>query len=772
MIFKIKNKTYLSMSTRESERVIEKKLQLRVFEDRQLVSDKTVLCRSVPMKKWIGKKSLNPWAFFRLFEECEKSRGESPCIYECCICFGTFYVSNKNYVDGGRTRLVQHLKEVHDFGSFRGFLDGGKGTEDQVKTGRVNSSDSEKREFVLRILESGLPYSQFVESKYPLYRYLKSLNLPIVSSKTFRKYAVFMSLEALDAIFAAMKGCFVFISMDSTPGKDRRTFITRRFSFVNKDGDFQNLNFGVLNVEGVLDKKQYEEHIIRFLRTFNIDNFDWNTQTDNKSKSLGAFRENPVFIGGVADLGPGAVQALQSFSGKIRLNLNDDLNEQYASPIGCDAAHGQNNILKAAVENTPLLTALCDHARAICNEIRKTYNLKVTLNAPVPPKFRTIRWGASVAVIRYVYENLNELYLLESPNLKEALDFYQRKRGTVTVLREIFNILDSSQKILQKTGAFDALFLPFHVAVVLKDLYKFKASLSHRNIQLDDLESLQRFANFLIIRFHRRFFYNELVFDNHIYTAPRTSDTTRKFNFFNNIFVLLAFAISPYSQLKTFIRWGLMSSEKASQIHSRCEAALKSVFRLLWNRKVSVLNPPQVNHDGAVNNDGAVFDDDIQSESSRPLSEDGQTFEHSYLEFHKEIERFRGCEEVKTLLQVTMKDGLKVPFFGAHHDVDVHQATRAKFLKACWKHSEPSEEFRKLVMIVSGFTFSTVECESDFSWLQHLLGDKKTSMSSKMVAASLLAKQCLSFFKIEGTLPKLPVNVSDSEAGESNQEVY
>ena len=27
-------------------------------------------------------------------------------------------------------------------------------------------------------------------------------------------------------------------------------------------------------------------------------------------------------------------------------------------------------------------------------------------------------------------------------------------------------------------------------------------------------------------------------------------------------------------------------------------------------------------------------------------------------------------------------------------------------------------------------------------------------------------------FKIEGTLPKVPVNVSDSEVGESNQEVF
>ena len=44
--------------------------------------------------------------------------------------------------------------------------------------------------------------------------------------------------------------------------------------------------------------------------------------------------------------------------------------------------------------------------------------------------------------------------MLESPNLKEALNFYQRKRGNVTVLREIFNILDSSQKTLQKTRAY------------------------------------------------------------------------------------------------------------------------------------------------------------------------------------------------------------------------------------------------------------------------------------------------------------------------------
>ena len=46
--------------------LFKKNLQLRIFEDRHLVSDKTVLCRSVPFKNWIGKKSLNPWLVKRL----------------------------------------------------------------------------------------------------------------------------------------------------------------------------------------------------------------------------------------------------------------------------------------------------------------------------------------------------------------------------------------------------------------------------------------------------------------------------------------------------------------------------------------------------------------------------------------------------------------------------------------------------------------------------------------------------------------------------------
>ena len=129
-----------------------------------------------------------------------------------------------------------------------------------------------------------------------------------------------------------------------------------------------------------------------------------------------------------------------------------------------------------------------------------------------------------------------------------------------------------------------------------------------------------------------------------------------------------------------------------------------------------------------------------------------------------EIERFRGCEEVKTLLQVTMKEPKGSVFWWWCWYSSSNQSEIFEIMLEAFR---TSEEFRKLVMIICDFTFSTVECERDFSWLQHLLCDQYLQ---RWLQLAFLQK-ILNPFQNRSTLPKLPVNVSDSEAGESNQEV-
>ena len=67
-----------------------------------------------------------------------------------------------------------------------------------------------------------------------------------------------------------------------------------------------------------------------------------------------------------------------------------------------------------------------------------------------------------------------------------------------------------------------------------------------------------------------------------------------------------------------------------------------------------------------------------------------------------------------------------------------------------WQLTESLPFSRMLLKIFAGFSLSTVECERDFSWLQHLLQDKRISMSSSMAVACLLARKCSRFFSFEG----------------------
>ena len=111
-----------------------------------------------------------------------------------------------------------------------------------------------------------------------------------------------MSLDVLNKMQNLMKGCLIFIALDSSPTKDRRTFIIRRFTFVDQKGEFHRLNFGVLNVDGVLSGAQYSDHLQRFFNVFEVDHLS----IENNLINLSNHQDRTFVLGGVADMGPGA----------------------------------------------------------------------------------------------------------------------------------------------------------------------------------------------------------------------------------------------------------------------------------------------------------------------------------------------------------------------------------------------------------------------------------------------------------------------------------
>ena len=159
-----------------------------------------------------------------------------------------------------------------------------------------------------------------------------------------------------------LEGAGKFIRLDSAPGKDRRTFISRRFTFIDAKGTFQSLHFGVLNVDGVLSADQYEAHLLRFFETFQICHL----KIENNFDILRQSGKQTICLGGEADMGPGALQAAQSMIGSLVINGVE------LSPLGCDVVHGQNKAFKAAVEANELFQDLSEKGQIICNFIRES----------------------------------------------------------------------------------------------------------------------------------------------------------------------------------------------------------------------------------------------------------------------------------------------------------------------------------------------------------------------------------------------------------------
>jgi len=295
-----------------------------------------------------------------------------------------------------------------------------------------------------------------------------------VSDKTFRKYANTMTIEVFDAMKKELENTYVFISLDSTPGKDRRTFITRRFTFIDAKGTFQSLHFGVLNVDGVFSADQYEAHLLRFFETFQICHL----KIENNFEILRQSRTQTVCLGGVADMGPGALQAAQSMMGSLVINGVE------LSPIGCDVAHGQNNVFKAAVEANELFQDLSEKGQLICNFIRDNYELRKKLTIPIPPKFKVIRWGAVGAVIRYVVKYREQLKDLNDPDINEAIVVFRRPQ-VILVVRKVMQTLLRSQKYLQMTGPLDVFFMPCQILSVMRELREIKNSVLSYGMPLE-----------------------------------------------------------------------------------------------------------------------------------------------------------------------------------------------------------------------------------------------------------------------------------------------
>ena len=77
-----------------------------------------------------------------------------------------------------------------------------------------------------------------------MHSYLSRHGVPILSDKTFRKYANNMTIEVFDAMKKELENTYVFISLDSTAGKSRLISV----SVVVQNFDMFPVCFGVFRL--------------------------------------------------------------------------------------------------------------------------------------------------------------------------------------------------------------------------------------------------------------------------------------------------------------------------------------------------------------------------------------------------------------------------------------------------------------------------------------------------------------------------------------------
>jgi len=570
-----------------------------------------VECYVIPHSSWIGDKQQLTWGLFEKFvpvntelvggfnkskqQTADSVKKEVVAFWKCQWSGCTYcYMQKSGDVESKdvRSKIVQHLQDGRGhLAKFykRSQSKTNEGEDDTNSIAVTDRSEQEKKQlFVRALLRSGLPHTPLTRKHGALYDYFKENGLAVCSSNTFVKYATEMTNRALISIYESLRPQLVHITMDSTPAKDTRNFITVRLNFISTDSVWKDIHFGVMIADGVLNEDDYINHLTLRFEAFDMVTFDWtqNNSCKDPSKwiSIDPADDRPVVVGGTSDMGP----AFRTLFGP--------------QATGCDTPHGQNNISKDAVavqrdfrDATALCNQLCKSLRQSCRKEIKSLGKIAGGNKSVltiPPKSKKIRWGASSAVAKYVVDNFSTIEKLPSSD-KKVLASIKLQLELLKTSRRLLSILDHSQTFLQAIGPCDAFVIPIHMIQVMSKINALKPeesdsdSSSSDNVGDEDdevelkndepwPETLEELHGFYLKRFHRRFFFGLLNIPSSF-----KMDRSRKVSFFDNDFVSATWALLPGYDFKMFVNSGLMNKDMAAKLRLSCEAALLKVHRTL-----------------------------------------------------------------------------------------------------------------------------------------------------------------------------------------------
>lgn len=656
--------------------------------------------KEVHISKWKGRKSsFLPWALMKKFDvlrvhEAQAKELNVDCFWACRLCALDYHVVQNDKVKEGEQVPKRFLQHFETTDHFRDWLELEKqkpaaGGDDGKASSSVSSSTAE--EFVKSVLKSGLPATHFTREG-PIREMLKRNDVNICSHPTFKKVAVEMAANCMDAICLELMGQFITLTYDTSPALDRRNFLTVNAHFVNEQGVYKRQNLGVVEIDGVATGEEYADLIRDQTKVLNLKILKWGAKD-----SVASDRKGTV-VAGVSDRGPGLFQATAFLTGE--------------QTRGSCTAHAQSLITQASPSASPEMATLNQNCAELAKHIRSDRSVRIDAKeagVTIPANPSKERWSRTTGLIGYVASNYPKLQRSASLN-QEYLEGVDHS-WALEADQKLYSVLRESNSFLQNPGPGDAFFLPYHFATLI-------ARLRAPSV----LSFLAPVRDLVVARLHRRLFHGLLDGIPVLYKVDEKSDRTRKGNLFENKIVLAMWALTSEYNFQCMESYGLMKADKCALLKTEAEGALFELRCLIR---------PEDNKPSVAMETGSFV-------RYVPGVKRGSSFKEQH---SAELQEFRSDGRLQQAVREALETLQEKP-------KSARSLMLSKFVEVSREPGRP-KWLLDVVRLVFGFVLTTVECERDFAWLQRMLSEKRLRMSNEMLAAYVLGKLSPEFMTLD-----------------------
>lgn len=658
----------------------------------------TARLRLCAIDEWKGRKSTPlPWILFERWVPLDdtkpiESNGCSfrsywKCRYTNCN-YGFSIWSDDEY-DLAQKYAMQHLMTNSHGGAFLS-RDSSQGSD--------STKFSQELKWVATVLRSGVPYSLMCRSE--MYEYLSTNELPgVVGRHAFVERAKLISAKCMDKAKEALREQYLVCSYDCSPALDRRNFLTVNAHYVTDDLVYRKICLGIFLIDGIATGDDFSSALRQIYKEYNFQIVDWHQKYPSFDPNSHAY-----VVGAISDMGAGCYQASEQLHG--------------VDGQTCCAAHGQNNIVNAAVYASPEFKKQLDvllEASKIIREKREIRKEAKSKELPIPGNPAKERWSRYTSAVKYHLDadnkqKINSLSIFSGHEWQLKLLLAQTSIG---LLKDIFGWLSHTMNILQTPGAMMAFVLPFVLALVCSKLEQLCEHLPMDYVAV---------GKCILIRFFRRFFYRE--HDNAVYQFGN-NDRTRSVSIFRNIFVSAAFGLIPKNMQEIRLLRTVIDEAHLSTLREEAKESLERLHRLIDPNYPSDETTSDPKKEVT---EVSIFDDSGRRATQHPVDDHDAhiSLVVNDMRIHDAFVKW-GSEILKESNLADARKRLLSVYGEVIADVIKHDA------KAIW--------LKQAFRIIAAWPGTTVECERDFSWLQRILSEHRLRLSESMVSAYLIVKQ-------------------------------